>query len=258
MTYRSTITTEEIDTLPVGHFPGRLLVVDSAAAMREAERLLEGETLVGYDTETRPSFERGIRHGVALVQISTADTALLFRIGLQPLSAALCAMLSSPDVVKIGAAIRDDLRGMLRLARFRPAGFVDLQSLVSQWGIEELSVKKLAAIVLGIKISKAQRLTNWEAERLTAAQQDYAAMDAWVCREIYLRLRADDPARMAAIQTTLLRQQAALTAAPAKKPSSSGRRRGGRKRTASRHRQTQTRSIPHTDDTTHPADPATR
>lgn len=206
--YQATITNDEINEMPVGHFPGRVLVVDSEESMREAEALLQGETLVGYDTETRPSFQKGTKYGMALVQISTADVALLFRVKLAPLSEAIRTMLSSPDVIKVGAAIRDDIRGMHKVAEFRPAGFVDLQSVVKRWGIEELSVKKMAAIVLGIKVSKAQRLTNWEAVRLTEPQQDYAAMDAWVCREIYLRLRADNADLMDEAVKALLRQQA--------------------------------------------------
>lgn len=205
--YQATITNDQINEMPVGHFPGRVLVVDSEQTMREAETLLQGETLLGYDTETRPSFQKGTKYSMALVQISTADTALLFRVKMAPLSENIRAVLSSPDVIKVGAALRDDIRGMRKVAEFRPAGFVDLQSVVKRWGIEELSVKKMAAIVLGIKISKAQRLTNWEAVRLTEPQQDYAAMDAWVCREIYLRLRQDNAALMDEAEKTLLQQQ---------------------------------------------------
>lgn len=232
--YRPTITNDEINEMPVGHFPGRILVVDSDETMAEAERILAGETLVGYDTETRPSFEKGIKYGMALVQISTADTALLFRVRQAPLSETIRSVLSSPDVIKVGAAIRDDIRGMHKVAEFRPAGFIDLQSVVKRWGIEELSVKKMAAIVLGIKVSKAQRLTNWEAVRLTEPQQDYAAMDAWVCREIYLRLKADNPALMAEAEKLLLRQQPEGEI-PAKHKTS-GRRRSGRSGTRRRFR----------------------
>lgn len=205
--YQPTITNEEINEMPVGHFPGRVLVVDSEETMREAEAILRGETLVGYDTETRPSFQKGLKYGMSLVQISTADTALLFRVKLVPLSETIRAMLSSPDVIKVGAALRDDIRGMRQVAEFRPAGFVDLQAVVKRWGIEELSVKKMAAIILGIKVSKAQRLTNWEAVRLTEPQQDYAAMDAWVCREMYLRLQADNAALLVDAVRGLLQQQ---------------------------------------------------
>ena len=237
--YQPTITNDEINLMPVAHFPGRVIVVDSEETMREAEAVLQGQTLVGYDTETRPSFQKGLKYGMALVQISTADTALLFRVKQVPLSESIRAMLSSPEVIKVGAAIRDDIRGMHQVAEFQPAGFVDLQALVKRWGIEELSVKKMAAIVLGVKVSKAQRLTNWEAVRLTEPQQDYAALDAWVCREIYLRLRAENPALMDEAERGLLRQQSAgempekhKTAARRSKRSGSPRRYRPRKAAA--------------------------
>ncbi|WP_294600974.1 3'-5' exonuclease [uncultured Rikenella sp.] len=259
--YQPTISPEELDTYPVGHFPGRILVVDSPETLLEAEQILAGATLLGYDTETRPSFEKGIRHNVSLIQIATADTALLFRVGLQPLSETVCRLLSSPDILKVGAALRDDLRGMRRVAEFRPAGFLDLQSLVSHWGIEELSVKKMAAIVLRMKVSKAQRLTNWEADRLTPAQQDYAALDAWVCREIYLRLRDDDPRLLERLQEQHLLQQpicpepsAAASARERKRPR---RHRGGRRHTSRRTPSTLHSSDSH-DTTPAPPDPSTR
>lgn len=252
--YRPTITNDEINELPVARFPGRILVVDSEETMREAETVLAGQPLIGYDTESRPSFQKGLKYGMALVQLSTADTALLFRVKQIPLSEPILALLSSPEVIKVGAAIRDDIRGMRRVAEFRPAGFVDLQSLVAQWGIEELSVKKMAAIVLGIKISKAQRLTNWEAVRLTEPQQDYAALDAWVCREIYLRLRQDDAVRLARAEQLLLSRQSEeeLPDKTQRKTSSSRSRRRRRGGGSHRRRRPANEAIlsEHTDDQT--------
>lgn len=254
--YQPTISTDQLDTCPLCHFPGRILVVDSPETLLEAERILSGATLLGYDTETRPSFEKGIRHPLSLIQISTADTALLFRVRLQPLSDPLCRLLSSPDVLKIGAALRDDLRSMRRVADLLPAGFLDLQTLVPHWGIQELSVKKMAAIVLGRKISKAQRLTNWDADPLTPAQQDYAALDAWVCREIYLRLRSDDPRLMERLQEQHLRQQPicpepSAAAAVGRKPARRPRRRP-------RSHSTHNTSDNNHDTTPSPSDPSTR
>lgn len=210
MEFQPTIPTEAINQLPLSHFPGRIVVVDDEASMREAEQVLLGQHLLGYDTESRPSFTQGVRHGLALVQVATGDVALLFRVQRIPLSEVVQDILASPQVLKIGAALRDDLRAMHRVARFTPGGFVDLQSVVGHWGIGELSVKKMAAIVLGTKVSKAQRLTNWEADSLTALQQDYAAVDAWICREIYLKLRQDDPVKMAEIEQELSRPRPAV------------------------------------------------
>ncbi len=191
--FRTTITNDEINQMPVEQFRGRILVVDDEKSMHKAGQILQGETLLGFDTETRPAFTKGVQHDTALVQISTADTALLFRLKHIRFSDDVRRVLESPRVLKIGAAIRDDIKGMQKMSHLRPGGFVDLQSIVGRWGINELSVKKMAAIVLGIKVSKAQRLTNWEAASLTPAQQSYAATDAWVCREIYLRLQQAPP-----------------------------------------------------------------
>lgn len=188
MSFESTITNEVIDTLPRKEFSGLIVVVDSEKGMEQMVEVLRNERLLGYDTETRPAFKKGVSYPMALLQLSTQDTAFLVRLQRVAMSAGLIELLQSPDIIKVGAAIRDDIKGMQKLKRFKPQGFVDLQQIVERWGIQEKSVKKMAAIVLGIKVSKAQRLSNWEAVSLTPAQQDYAAMDAWVCREIYSQL----------------------------------------------------------------------
>lgn len=187
--YQATITNDEINLLPVAHFAGRVLVVDSEAAMKQAEDALRGATIIGFDTETRPSFHKGHQFSMSLLQISTEDVAILFRLQMAALSPGIIGILESAEVLKIGAAIRDDIRGLQKICRYKPAGFVDLQSIVGKWGIEGLSVKKMAAIVLDLKVSKAQRLSNWDAQQLTPAQIDYAALDAWICREIYVALQ---------------------------------------------------------------------
>lgn len=171
-------------------FEGRVLVVDSEETMAQAEKILVGQPIIGFDTETRPAFTKGQRYSLALLQLATESAAVLFRVQMCGLSPAIISLMQDPKVLKIGAAIRDDIRALNRVAPFAAAGFIDLQSIVGRWGIEELSVRKMAAIVLNFKVSKAQRLSNWEATKLTAAQADYAAMDAWVCREIYIQLNA--------------------------------------------------------------------
>jgi len=186
--FQPTITNQEIELLPRKEFPGRIIVVDNSEAMKEAEEVLAKATVLGYDTETRPAFRKGVKHKMALLQLTTDNTALLFRLLRIELSPAVIDALQNPDIKKVGAAIRDDIKGMQKRAKFKPEGFIDLQSIVEEWGIGEKSVKKMAAIVLGIKVSKAQRLSNWEANKLTPAQQDYAAMDAWTCGQIYTKL----------------------------------------------------------------------
>lgn len=189
MNYKSSISNEELNLLPPPNFGGRILIVDSAESMVEAEKILEGELVLGVDTETRPSFSKGVSYKMALLQVSTRDVALLFRLHKQELSSKVKAILCDENVKKIGAALRDDLRGLQgSQGKMQVNGFVDLQSEIGAWGIEDKSVKKMAGIVLGVRVSKAQRLSNWEANVLTPAQQLYAAIDAWVCLEIYLDL----------------------------------------------------------------------
>jgi len=189
MQYPETIATEELAILPYAEFNGRIVVVNSYATMHMAEKVLSEAEMVGFDTETRPSFTKGISYKTSLLQLSTEDTAFLFRIRQLKLSHKMLNILASPDIKKIGAAVRDDIKGLQKSAgKFIPAGFIDLQSIVPRFGIKELSVRKMSAIVLGEKVSKAQRLSNWEAKKLTDAQQMYAATDAWVCLKIYKRL----------------------------------------------------------------------
>ena len=176
--FQESITNEEVNGLPVGAFSGEIVVVDTPAAFEEACAYLATQPLIGFDTETRPSFSKGVTNKVSLLQLSSGERAFLFRLNKIALEKPLLRLMESPSVTKIGAAIRDDT----------PKGFIDLQSIVGQYGITDLSLRKMAAITLQIKVSKAQRLSNWEAANLTPAQQLYAATDAWVSREIYVRL----------------------------------------------------------------------
>ena len=188
MAFQENISNEEINALPPGVFEGRIVVVDDKETMKAAYDHLCRCKVIGFDTETRPAFQKGRVNQMALVQLSSADTAFLFRIHKMPLSKKMIALFENDEIIKVGASIRDDIKGIQKQTPFRPGGFVDIQSIVGHYGISELSVRKVSAIVLGIRVSKAQRLSNWEAKVLTPAQQLYAATDAWTCREIYLRL----------------------------------------------------------------------
>lgn len=186
--FQESITSEEVNELPVGAFHGEIVVVDTPQAIVEACEYLSSQPLIGFDTETRPSFSKGVSNKISLLQLSSGERAFLFRLNKVALERPLLRLLENPNTIKIGAAIRDDIRGLQKLRCFTPKGFIDLQSIVGEYGICELSLRKMAAITLQIKISKAQRLSNWEAANLTPAQQLYAATDAWVSREIYVRL----------------------------------------------------------------------
>lgn len=185
MSYSSTISNAEVTELELGKLNGEILVVDTPEAMHKAEQVLLKATILGFDTETRPSFSKKVHHTISLLQLSTSDFSMLFRLKYCELSPTVISVLENPDILKIGAAIRDDIKALNGVSSFKAGGFIDLQNIIHEWGIEEKSVRKMAAIVLGFRVSKAQRLSNWDANVLTKAQMEYAAMDAWVCQKMY-------------------------------------------------------------------------
>ena len=190
--FQITISPDEIGKLELASFPGEIHVIDTLdEEFGKAIAYLKRQKVIGFDTETRPTFSPDQRsNGTALLQLSGAEKAYLFRIKkMGAIPRRLCAIMANPNIVKVGAAIHDDVRGLQKFAGFQPQNFIDLQKIVWEYGIRDKSVKKMTAIILGFKISKAQQLSNWEAENLSESQQKYAATDAWVCREMYLRLQ---------------------------------------------------------------------
>ena len=192
--YRISISPEEIGELPLAAFPGEIVVIDAEDDNYfSAIRYLRRQKILGFDTETRPTFSpEQHSNGTAILQLSGKEKAFLFRVKKLGLPKELLSVLASRAILKVGAATRDDVLGLQKILGFRPRGFVDLQSLVWEYGIRDKSVKKMAAIILGVKISKAQQLSNWEAEHLSESQMKYAATDAWICREMYQRLQSSE------------------------------------------------------------------
>lgn len=188
--YIETIIPKEIEKLDYASFPGKIKVIDSVGAdFNRAILYLRSQKIIGFDTETRPCFSQSQpRYGVALLQLSGPEKAFLFRVNKIGMHRRLCNILANPKILKIGAAVHDDIKGLQKHHDFVPAGFVDLQKIVCEWGIRDKAVKKMAAIILGYRISKTQQLSNWEADVLSESQCKYAATDAWVCREMYLKL----------------------------------------------------------------------
>lgn len=188
--YKISILPEEIEPMPLGAFPGDIYVISKPGKeYYRAIRYLRDQKVLGFDTETRPVFSPGQKHnGTALLQLSGPDKAFLFRIQTLGMRHRLCGILSNDRIIKVGAATHDDIRGLQKYAKFEARNFVDLQKIGWEWGIRDKSVKKMSAIILGVRISKAQQLSNWEAEELSESQQMYAATDAWICREMYLKL----------------------------------------------------------------------
>lgn len=190
--YPSNITTDEINSYDLSWFKGEIMVIEELKSFRAVIPLLLREKILGFDTETKPSFRKGMKNKVSLIQLSTDNMACLFRINKLGFPDELADILANPEIIKTGVALHDDIRFLKKLKQFIPDGFIDLQDYVKGFGIESSGLKKLTAIVLGFRISKRQQVTDWEADELTDAQKIYAATDAWVCREIYLKLNGSE------------------------------------------------------------------
>ncbi len=186
--FKASISNEEVSVLEAIQFDGKIVVVETIDAARQACADLAQATIIGFDTETRPSFKAGVTNRVSLLQLYGRGTCYLFRLNRIPLLKEITALLHDGQILKIGAAVQNDIVGLCALRHFTANGFIDLQSMVGNYGIEDKSLRKISGIVLGKKVSKAQRLSNWEAKLLTPQQTMYAATDAWVCAEIYRAL----------------------------------------------------------------------
>lgn len=187
------ISNELTAQLPAIEFPGEIRVIEHERQIAAACKYLSQQPVIGFDTETRPSFRPGVTFRVSLLQLSSAERCYLFRLNRFALIKPITDLLGDPALKKVGADVAGDLRSLRQLRKFRDGGFVDLQTIAPRWGIEEKSLRKLSAIVLGQRVSKAQRLSNWEATSLTDKQRLYAATDAWVCTRIYERLMQTPP-----------------------------------------------------------------
>ena len=186
--YQENITSEEIAERELSWFKGEIVLVDNLITFYKVFPRLLGSNILGFDTETKPTFRKGKNHSVSLIQLSSGDLACLFRINKIGLPDELIDLLADPSVVKVGVAVHDDIKFLKSVRKFNPGGFIDLQVLVKDFGIQSSGLKKLAAIILGFRISKRQQVTDWEAEQLSEAQEIYAATDAWVCQQIYEKL----------------------------------------------------------------------
>ena len=190
MTFKATILPEEIEKLKSAEFTGEVIIVDKLDDIFDsAVEYLSTQKIIVFYTETKPVFQANSkRNGVALLQLASSTKAFIFRLTELGMPEKLCKILATKKIIKVGAAVNEDIRGLQRYTKFIPRGFVDLQTIGENWQIKEKSVRKMAAIVLGVRVSKSQQLSNWEAETLSDAQVNYAAVDAWVCRQMYLKL----------------------------------------------------------------------
>ena len=174
-----------ISTLPRVLFEGRIFVIFSEREADKAVDYLLQQKILGFDTETRPSFKKGQMHQVALLQVSTHDTCFLFRLNRIGITPSIQRLLEDQRIIKVGLSLKDDLRMLHHRNDFIPGTFIELQKEVKDIGIQDMSLQKLYANLFGEKIAKGQQLSNWEADTLSEAQQHYAATDAWACIRIY-------------------------------------------------------------------------
>ena len=189
MIIRRSINKEEVKDMPKAVFPGQIHVVQTPQEAERAVAYLKKCSILGIDSETRPSFTKGQSHKVALLQISSEEHCFLFRLNLTGLTLPVITLLETPAVTKVGLSLRDDFMMLHKRAPFEQRGCIELQEYVRTFGIQDRSLQKIYAILFGEKISKSQRLSNWEADVLTPSQQQYAATDAWACLNIYNRLQ---------------------------------------------------------------------
>lgn len=216
-----------IQTLPLTSFEGDVIIVDVPEKVQEAVEYLSQFTVLGVDTEARPSFKRGVHYPTALVQVATMERCYLFRLTHVGMPKELAQIFANPNICKVGLAFKDDLNGLRRRRDFKPTNCIDLQSIVCKYGIMELGLQKIFAIIFGQKISKAQQLTNWENSHLTPEQAKYASTDAWATLKIYLELQKTKPLskkevealKRAEKEAQMLRQQQALALKQSKEQS---------------------------------------
>ncbi|MCM1370186.1 MAG: 3'-5' exonuclease domain-containing protein 2 [Candidatus Amulumruptor caecigallinarius] len=183
--WKVSITKQELAELPAARYEGDIHVIDTIEAADKAVEILKNEREIGFDTETRPSFKRGQSHNVALLQLSSHTQCFLFRLNKIGLPESVKRLLENKDILKIGVSIHDDFINLNKKYSLNPATFIDLQSFVKDYNIADNSLSRIYAILFSHRISKGQRLTNWEAPLLTNHQQEYASLDALACLHIY-------------------------------------------------------------------------
>ena len=187
--YPERISKEEINLLPIRSFPGTIKLVDTPDALKRALGPLRRETILGFDTETKPAFRKGVSHPPALIQLATAKTVYLIRLTHLEELGELINILSNPNCHKVGVAVRDDIVGLQRYGAFQPGGFIDIGQLAVKLGIQTIGLRSLTAIFLQFRISKKAQVSNWARRELSESQIHYAATDAWVSRKVFLKLR---------------------------------------------------------------------
>ena len=185
------LTKEYVKSLPVISFKGRIHLIEKRKDLEKAIKILSQEKVLGFDTETRPNFKKGQKNSVSLLQLSTSNDAYLIRLNLLGLPYELVSLLKNKNILKVGVAILDDIRALQKLCKFDPGGFIELSNIGNQLGIVTCGLQNLAAIFFGVRITKKERLTNWDRPEFNYSQSLYAATDAWICLKMYILLKKE-------------------------------------------------------------------
>jgi len=179
------ILKSDVQQLPLIRFEGKIHVVDNLNKLSRAIDIIGKEPILGFDTETKPTFVKGDYNHTALIQFATIDEAFLIRINQMGIPDMLRSILENKNILKIGVSLRDDIKDLKKVSPFKPHGFIDLNSIAKELGITQIGIKSLTGIFLQKRISKGQQTSNWENKHLSRAQQGYAATDAWICMKMY-------------------------------------------------------------------------
>lgn len=188
--FQEYVTPEEVNNLPLTYYEGKVVVINQVDKIPEAVQEIRQHRVVGFDTETKPTFVKGQFHHVALIQIAIPDKVFLFRINNTGFTQDLADFFADPSIIKLGVGLRDDILGLQKLRPFEEAGFQEIHEYVVDQGVRNTGLRKLAAIIMQVRISKGQQTSNWENPVLTPSQIRYAATDAWISLEMYNLLEA--------------------------------------------------------------------
>jgi ribonuclease D len=183
------ISREAMSELPVCRYEGRVCVVATRSELTDALADIQQERVVGFDTETRPAFKKGERYDPSLVQVATAAAVYLFQLRRVDVIPGLAQVMANARIVKAGVAVARDVQDLKQVFAFAERSVFDLGVVARRRGLEQTGVRNLAGILLGCRVPKGSRTSNWASSALTPAQISYAATDAWICRELYLRMQ---------------------------------------------------------------------
>ena len=188
MAFKKYVSKDEIKNYTVEKFNGKISIIDKKKDLLDAYLFLKKQKIIGFDTESRPTFKKGVSSDVSLIQFSTKDEVFLFRINIIGFDDMLIDLINDKKIKKIGIAIFDDIKSLQKIKEFESNSVIDLNKLALNLGFESIGAVKLSILILGFSISKSARLSNWEKKDLTTSQIEYAATDAWICNMIYKKL----------------------------------------------------------------------